>query len=79
MGMNHTVYVNKRAVMGQGISFQDLNSLLETIEEVEIVEWNAHQGNWYKEVAEKNAEGVSTFIIPSVWALTAPEVFLKSS
>ena len=45
MGMNHTVYVNKRAVMGQGISFQDLNSLLETIEEVEIVVVTEEENN----------------------------------
>ena len=48
--MNHTIYVSKRSVLGQGISFQDLNLLLETIEDVEIVEWNAHQGNWVKEI-----------------------------
>ena len=71
--MNHTIYVSKRSVLGQGISFQDLNLLLETIEDVEIVEWNAHQGNWVKEISNLVSNGVSTVIIPSVWALTAPD------
>ena len=71
--MNHTIYVSKRSVLGQGISFQDLNLLLETIEDVKIVEWNAHQGNWLKEIPGLVGNGVSTVIIPSVWALTAPD------
>ena len=62
--MNHTIYVSKRSVLGQGISFQDLNSLLETIEDVSIVEWNAHQANWVKEIPSLVSNGVSTVIIP---------------